>query len=216
MFLEIGAAVIVNPAITGGKEYSRGAFRVNYDGYQHFTVKEGNIDSDGNVSGDIQVFEQQGVSATAPMGMVVAFAAPRIELSLGLKKLFKMTDIKVAAERVDMIADQVAKRLLTPEQLDQFHQGPLGKFTFTNATDVALGSEATAYFEFVTTSGTSFSGMSAINPCSRSDISLSANVGASAEAFKASVGKTEKNIFKKKITVISPPGVPLCENVVDK
>jgi len=81
---------------------------------------------------------------------------------------------------------------------------------------MALGSQATAYFEFTTTSGTSFSGMSAINPCSRSDITLSANVGASAEAFKVDVGKTEKNIFTKKITHIDPPGVPLCESVGDK
>jgi hypothetical protein len=213
LFLEISAAVIVNPAITGGKEYSRGSFRVNYDGYQHFTVKEGTVDSDGNVSGDIKVFEQQGISATAPMGMVVAFAAPRIELSLGLKKLFKMTDIKEAAGKVDMIADQVAKRLLTSEQQNQLNKGPLGKFSFANAADVALGSDATAYFEFTTTSGTSFSGMSAFNPCSRSDITLSANVGASAEAFKVSVGKTDKNIFKKQITHIEPPGVPLCESV---
>jgi hypothetical protein len=216
LFLEISAAVIVNPAITGGKEYSRGSFRVNYDGYQHFTVKEGTIESDGQVSGDIKVFEQQGISATAPMGMVVAFAAPRIELSLGLKKLFKMTDIKEAAGKVDMIADQVAKRLLSQEQQYQLNKGPLGKFSFANAADVALGSNATAYFEFITTSGTSFSGMSAFNPCSRSDITLSANVGASAEAFKASVGKTEKNIFKKQITHIEPPGVPLCESVGEK
>jgi len=216
LFLEVSAAVIVNPAITGGKEYSRGTFRINYDGYQHFTAKEGKVDADGNVTGDIKVFEQQGISAVAPMGMVVAFAAPRIELSLGLKKIFKMTDIKEAAGKVDMIASQLAKRLLTPEQQKQFSSGPMGKFSFADAADTALGSEATAYFEFITTSGTSFTGMSAINPCSRSDITLSANVGAAAQAFKASVGKAEKNIFKKSITHIEPPGVPLCESVGDK
>ncbi len=213
LFLEVSAAVIVNPAITGGKEFSRGAFRITYDGYQHFRAKEGTIDADGNISGDIKLLEQQNISALAPMGMVVAFAAPRIELSFGLKNIFKMKDIKDAADKVDLIAQQLAQRVLTPEQYQRFQSGPTGSFTFAKAADMALKSDAAAYFEFVTTSALSASGMSAITPCSRTELGLSARVGASATAFGQSAGKMEKTVFEKKSTEIEPRGTKLCEAV---
>lgn len=213
LFLEISAAVIVNPVITGGKEYSHGAFRITYDGYQHFVAKQGTIDADGQVSGDIKLLEHQNISALAPMGMVVAFAAPRIELSFGLKNLFKMEDIKSAAEKVDLVADRLAKRALTPEQYQRFHAAPMGSFSLGKATEMALKSDAAAYFEFVTTSSMSVSGMSAITPCTRSDLGLAAKVGASATAFGQSAGKAEKTVFEKKATEIEPRGTALCANV---
>ena len=212
LYLEISSAMILKPALTGGKEYSHGAFRITYDGYQHFAAKEGNVDSDGNVTGDIQVLEDQNISALAPLGMVVAFAAPRIELSFGLKKIFPMSDFADAAGKVDLIADQAAKRLLSDDQYQKF-KNSLNGFSFTKAVQTALGSDAAAYFEFVASSGMSYTGSSVIAPCSRTDIHLIGKVGASAEAFGQALGTTEKDIFKKDFSRISPPGIKLCEAV---
>jgi len=213
LFLEISSALIIKPAISGGKEYSRGAFRITYDGYQHFSAKKGNIDSDGNVTGDIQFLESQNISALAPMGMVVAFAAPRIELSFGISKIFKFSDMKEAAEKVDFLADQLAKRVLSPDQYAQLKSSPFGNFTFSKAIETATKSDAAAYFEMVSSSGMSFTGISAITPCTRHDIHLWGKVGASAEAFGQDVGKAEKEIFRKDFTRIDPPGTHLCESV---
>jgi len=212
LFLEISAALIVKPAISGGGEYSRGAFRITYDGYQSFVAREGNIDTEGNVTGDIQFVEGQNISALAPHGMVVAVAAPRIELVLGLTRKLDFGDIQKAAQRVDLIADQLAKRLLNPEDYERLKQSPLGGFKLGKAASMAMKSDAAAYVELVSTAGTSFSGMSAIFPCTRTDLALTVRVGASAEAFGQSVGKAERDVFSKSFVRVDPPDYGgLCE-----
>jgi hypothetical protein len=55
--------------------------------------------------------------------------------------------------------------------------------------------------------------MSAISPCARFDLILVAQVGASAEVWGKSVGTTSKDIFKKSMTRVDPPGMRLCENI---
>lgn len=90
--------MIIEPAISAGQEYSRGAFRITFDGTQNFQVKKGNI-TDGNVTGDIQFVEGQNISPVIPMGMVVAFAAPRIELTLGVGPMFGIYDVPCPSDR---------------------------------------------------------------------------------------------------------------------
>jgi hypothetical protein len=127
-----------------------------------------------------------------------------------------MDSIKVAAERVDALADQVAKRLLDPDQYEAFKNGPMGRFQLGKAVENALQSDAAAYFEMVTSSGMSYSGMSVLTPCSRQDISLLGVVGASAQAFGESVGESRKEIFKKQVTKIDPPGTKLCKDLASE
>lgn len=212
LFLEISAALIIEPALTGGQEYSRGSFRITYDGSQRFSAKEGNIDADGNVTGDIQFLEGQNISALAPLGMVVAFAAPRIELTLGIAKAIKSSgDIKEAAEKVDQLADFLAKKVLTPEQYQQYKNSPAGQFSLGKAAEASLKSDAAAYFEMVTTCGMSHTGLSVVYPCTRHDISLTGKVGVSAEAFGQSLGEATKDIFSKDFTYIDPPDSATCQ-----
>ncbi|MGE5055566.1 MAG: hypothetical protein ACM3WP_15520 [Acidobacteriota bacterium] len=210
LYLEVSAALMIHPAITGGKEITKGQFRISYDGSQHFKVKPGNLDANGNVAGEIQLGDHQDISPTAPLGMLVAFAAPRIELTLGLNKIYEKSDIKKAAEYVDQLADQVAKHLLSPEKYQDYQKNGihLGKI-FKNA----LATDGAAYFEMIGTSASSFTGFSAISPCARYDLSLVGTVGASAEAWGASVGTVSKEIFKKSMTKVDPPGMRLCEDI---
>lgn len=210
LYLEVSAALMIHPAITGGKEITKGQFRISYDGSQHFKVKPGNLDANGNVTGQIQLVDHQEISPTAPLGMLVAFAAPRIELTLGLNKIYEKSDIKKAAEYVDQLADQVAKHLLSPDKYQDYQKNGihLGKI-FKNA----LSTEGAAYFEMIGTSASSFTGFSAITPCARYDLSLVGTVGASAEAWGASVGTISKEILKKSMTKVDPPGMKLCEDI---
>ncbi|HMI54192.1 MAG TPA: hypothetical protein VK525_21970 [Candidatus Saccharimonadales bacterium] len=214
LFLEISSALIVKPEIAGA-ELSHGSFRITYDGYQSFQVKKGNVDSSGNVTGNIEYFEPLNVAPAAPMGLVVAFAAPRLELSFGTAKVFKMETLKVAAEKVDKLADELARRLLQPEQYAAFKAGPMGRFSLGQAAEKALQSEAAAYFEMVSSSGMSYSGLSVLTPCSRADVTLLGVVGASAEFFGESVADSRKEIFKKQITKITPPGTKLCKDLAN-
>lgn len=210
LYLEVSGAILIHPAITGGKESTKGRFRISYDGYQHFTVKPGNINTDGNLNGDIDLDDHQDLSPTAPLGMVVAFAAPRIELTLGLKKIYDKSDIKKAADIVDQIADKVAKHLLSPDKYADYQKNGLhlGQ-TFKNA----LSTDGAVYFQTIGTSASSFSGNSAITPCSRYDLTFVVQVGASAEAWGKSIGSVSKDIINKHKTKVDPPGMRLCEDI---
>lgn len=213
LFLELSSALIIKPALSGGREYSRGSFRITYDGYQNFSAKKGNIDADGKVTGDIDFLEAQNISPTAPMGMVVGFAVPRIELTFGVSKILKFGDMKDAAGKVDAATDFLAKELMTPDQYAAFKSSPVGQIGLSKAIDNALKSDAAAYFEFVASAGMSNTGMSVVTPCTRHDIHLLAKVGVSAEVFGQDVGRAEKDVYTKDFTRIDPPGTDLCEAV---
>ena len=210
LYLEVSGAVMIHPAITGGKEITKGSFRVTYSANQSFVVSSGTVNSGGDINGNIDLGDHQDISPTAPLGMLVAVAAPRIELTLGLNKIYDKSDIKRAADIVDKIADQVAKHLLSPDKYQQYQQNGfhLGN-TFANA----LKTDGAAYFQVIGTSASSFTGFSAISPCSRYDLNIVASVGASAEAWGQSIGSVNKEIYRKAITRIDPPEMRLCENI---
>lgn len=216
LYLEVSAALLIHPGISGGKEYSKGEFRITYDGYQNFKVKTGNIDANGNITGDIQLVEHQELSPTAPLAMLVAFAAPRIELTLGLINIWNKSDLKKAADIVDKYADMVAKKLLSPQQYNNYQNGPLGGFKLGQTMNNALSTDGAAYIQLVGTSASSFTGTSVVIPCSRYDMSLTGSVGASAEVWGKSALKVSKDIFKKTISKVDPPGVTICENIGKK
>ena len=210
MYLEVSGAILIHPAITGGKEITKGKFQIRYDGNQHFQVKPGNVNTDGSLSGDIQLGDHQDISPTAPLGMLVAFAAPRVELTLGLNKIYDESEIKKAADIVDKIADTVAKHLLNAQQYANYQQNGLHLGdTFTNA----LSTDGAAFFQMIGTSASSYSGMSSISPCARYDLNLVATVGASAEVWGKTFASTNKEVFRKGMTRVDPPGMKLCENI---
>ena len=214
LFLEIGSAFIIKPAFSGGQEVSRGAFRITYNGYQTFRVKEGTIDADGHVAGDIEFLDGQNISALAPLGMVVGFAVPRLELTFGFNKILSFSgEMKSAASKVDAAVDWLAKQTLTDDQYARLKSSPYGSLKLSKAIENATKSDAAAYFEMVTTVGMSNTGMSAITPCTRHDIHLLAKVGASAEAFGQKVAEAEKEVFTKDFSRVDPPGTHLCESV---
>ncbi len=213
LFLDVSSAILISPAVSGGKEYSKGSFHITYDGYQNFNIAKGNVDGSGSVNGKATIDDPTNLSAVAPMGLVVAFAAPRLELSFGAAKVLKMDTIKVAAERVDFLADQVAKGLLGPEDYQAFKDGPYGQLKLSKAADNVLKSDAAAYFEMVSSSGMSFSGDSAILPCSRTDVTLVGTVGGSGEMLGQSLGESSKEIFRQAFSRVTPPGVKLCESI---
>lgn len=212
LFLEISAAVIAKPALGAAREFSRGAFRITYDGYQTFRIKEGVVDSDGNVSGDIELYEAANGSY-APSGMVVAFAAPRIELSMGVSKLFKFADAKEAAEKADQYLELLISKTFGDGALAQLRESPLSKVTAGGIVKTAMGSDAAAWLQLTTTSGMSHTGGSVLAPCTRTDLSLSVRVGSNAHAFGESVGNSDAELYTKALTNIQPKDSSLCLNL---
>ena len=210
LYLEVSGAILIHPAITGGSEITKGNFRIDYDGNQHFKLSRGTVNTDGSIGGDVQLGDHQDISPTAPLGLVVAFAAPRVALTFGLNKIYDESEIKKAADIVDKLADTVAKHLLNSDQYANYQKNGLHLGdVFKNA----LSTDGAAYFQMIGTSASSFTGMSAISPCSRYDLSLVGQVGASAEVWGKDVGTVSKEIFKKSMTRVDPPGMRLCEDI---
>ena len=106
-----------------------------------------------------------------PVGLVLTFAAPRIELSIGVSKVLKFDGVKEAAAKADK------------------------------------------YFEFTASTGMSHSGSTVIVPCTRTDVHLTANVGASANGFGQSVGDVQKRILSKDYTKVVPSNNQLCKGL---
>ncbi|HYL94877.1 MAG TPA: hypothetical protein VET69_03645, partial [Terriglobales bacterium] len=88
--LEVSEALLIHPAFTGGGEVARGRFRVEYNGVQGFSFKEGNVEQDGQAGGDGSIVDNFSLSPIAPVGFVAAVAMPRIELKLGTDTVFQV------------------------------------------------------------------------------------------------------------------------------
>jgi hypothetical protein len=212
LFLEVSSAVIIKPAFGAEYEFSHGAFRITYDGYQSFRAKDGNVDTDGNVTGDITL-EDSDAGAGAPVGLVLAFAAPRVELSIGVSKILKFDGFKEAAEKADGYLDQIITKAFGAEGLEKYKSSPMSKVTGGKIVDAALGSSAAAFIELTTSSGQSHSGTAAMVPCTRTDLYITATVGANASAFGAAVGNADKQIFRKDVTRVRPSEDMLCKSI---
>ena len=210
LFLEISSAVIIKPALGAGNEFSRGGFRITYDGYQSFKVKDGNVDADGQMTGDIKLGESESGSG-APLGLVVALAMPRLELSIGVSKILKFDGFADAAAKADKYLDILVTKAFGAEALAKLKSSPMSQVTGKNIVDAAMGSNAAAYIELTTSVGTSHSGSAAMVPCTRTDLHMAASVGFSAKAFGQGVADSEKELFRKDTTRVKPDQDMLCK-----
>ena len=212
LFLEVSSAVIIKPAFGAEYEFSSGRFHITYDGYQNFSAKSGTVDADGTMTGDIKLDDSEAGSG-APVGLVVAVAAPRIELSIGVSKIFKFDGFKDAAAKADEYMDKIVGKVFGAEALAKLKNNPMSKVTGGAIVDAAMGSGAAAYIELTTSSGQSHSGSAAMVPCTRTDLHVTAGVGANASAFGVSVGNADKEIFRKDITRVKPSEDMLCKSI---
>lgn len=216
LFLEISSAMIIQPVITGGQQYSHGAFRITYDGAEHFRAKAGNIDPDGKVTGSIAVLDDRNISAVAPVGMVINLAAPRIELTMNpLRMLGEVQGgslqktLQAGAKQVDKIAETLLEKVQGTSLADRVPP-ELASIGLGKVAD-AMRSDATAFLQVISTASATHSGSSVIVPCTHTDVGITVSVGASAQAFGQEVGSVSKHIFEQKLTRINPPGIRLCD-----
>lgn len=201
-FLVIDGAVLIKPGFGAAEEISYGEFRVTYDGTQSFKVHEGTVDPEGNVSGTIELLKWDNYSKVAPVGLVVAFAAPRIELTFGISKaLSTLSDFDKPAEQADKLFDKLGRKVFGDEKMDKLKDVNVEK-----ALDVIKGNEASATFEMITSSGTS-AGVLSWGPCQQTDIYISASVAANAKLLGQSADEAKKELWKKHIHASKPEGM---------
>ena len=202
LFLVVDGAVLIKPGFGGAEEISYGQFRITYDGTQSFKVHEGNIDDDGKVSGTVELVKWGNYSKVAPIGLVVAFAAPRIELTFGLSKALKtISDFDKPAEKADKLFDKIGRKVFGDEKMDKMKDVNISK-----ALDMVKGNEASASFELISSSGTS-AGVLSWGPCQQTDIYISATVAANAKVLGQTAGEAKKELWKKHLHASQPEGM---------
>jgi hypothetical protein len=208
--LEVSAAIEPHPMLTSGNQYSKGAFHVTYDGYQQFKFANGSLNSDGSMSGEPTADVPRNLSAVAPFGIAIAFAAPRIDLVFGGAGMISSDEIKDAAKWADDLIAAAGKALLKPQSYQAYQNSG---FSMSGAAAAFDHTNATLSLRVIASSTMTEGGASQITPCSKSAVDLSVYVGASAQALGLPAGSTSKRVFDKTFERIQPPGTKLCANL---
>lgn len=212
MFLEISAALLVHPELTGGGELAKGSYKLAYSGGVGITGINGEVKDTSEGEGTVEIVEDSGLSAVAPVGMVIAVAAPRLELSLGLKKIFPLIDQSSAAAAIDAQIDKIAKAHLSPEVYQALAKSPLGTALLSNA----IKSEADAFAQLIVTTGATRMSSSALIACSRIITDLTAQVGINGNLFGVESGKHTKDAWTHNWLRVEPPGTMPCADITSK
>jgi hypothetical protein len=142
--------------------------------------------------------------------MVLAIAAPRLELSLGLKKICPIiAGASEAAAAVDERLDALAKAHLSPEAYQALSSSPLG----TAILSTAIKSEADAYAQVMVTTGVTRTGSSALIACSRIQNNLTVQVGMNGTLFGVGGKEHSKDVLSHDWLRVEPPGATPCADI---
>jgi len=210
VFLEISEALLIHPALTGGGELAKGSYKLTYNGGVAMTSENGEMNATSTGEGSVEIVEDSGLSAVAPVGMVIAVAAPRLELQLGLKKIFAVSDEVIATvAKIDQQIDKLAKSHLSAEAYAALVKSPLGTAVLSNA----IKSNADVFAQLIVTTGATRTGASAIVACSRILTDLTAQVGMNGSLFGATADVKTKDVWTHSWVRIDPPGAKLCTDM---
>lgn len=201
--LDVSAALLIHPALTGGNEFSRGGFSISWGGAGGgFETTNTGAVTDGdqsNINLTYQVTADQNISAVAPNGMVISYCAPRIELRLDILGPFAKS-LSSFGGNIDKIASYM-ERILPQSILDAVAQSPLSKVTASNI----LSSNADVYVQFIATEGVTHSASVTPFPCSKQEIKFTGQGGTSAQFFGLTDGaKGVTDLFSKTFTRWDP------------
>jgi hypothetical protein len=211
--IDISSAFLIHPALTGGNEYSKGGFTIDWVGKS--SAQSTAIDigaADGSEGLTFAITDDANISPIAPNGMVIAFCAPRIELQLSPLGAYGgtvSTGFKMAAAVVDAAISYVANKYLSPSVLSVLKSSPLGKMSVSNI----LSSKADVFVQVIHTEGVTHSSNMTLAPCTKIELKVTGQKGGDAQLFGLTQGaSTAKDIFTKTYTEWRP-GSKFCKSI---
>lgn len=165
---EASAAMIIHPAFTAKDEITTGKFAINYKGGEGFSYDAGAPEPEGNVTGTEDIDHSTSVVAIASMGFVAALELPRFELALAV---MSPTSMAIARNTTTAAARHTS----------QFF-GHRTQSLSELVEEFALPVKPYAFVDFVTSTGTftngaMITGLVALPPCQRAQVTVSANAG---------------------------------------
>jgi hypothetical protein len=207
LFLEVSAGVLVRPAVASRNQISQGQFRVTYDGAQGFTVRDGNIDPEGGITGEVDLVHAVNVAPLGGLGMVVALAAPRIDLVFGVgKALTGLGDFKLPAALADEVAERLARQAFGDAVAATVREHGISK-----ALEDVTSTEAKAWLSLTSTAGVFKSSAASMLPCERHWLILTGSVGVTGNFLGAQAERQVVEVYRREKRTIDPP-TPFCES----
>jgi hypothetical protein len=192
--LDISAALLIHPGLTGGNEYEKGGFTITFGGDQS--------------SVDFKVDQDQSISPVAPNAMVIAFCVPRIELKLGIVGSYASDTTASITGKIDSAIGYLVGKL-PPGVQKALADSPLGKMSVTNA----LASNADLFVQVVHTQGVTHAANITLAPCSKIQLRVSGQWGGDATLFNLIPGASStKDFFTKDFTRWAP-ATDFCKSV---
>jgi hypothetical protein len=192
--LDISAALLIHPGLTGGNEYEKGGFTITFGGDQS--------------SVGFKVDDDQSISPVAPNVMVIAFCVPRIELRLGIVGSYASDTTASITGKIDSAIGYLVGKLPAGIQ-KALADSPLGKMSVTNA----LASNADLFVQVVHTQGVTHAANITLAPCSKIQLRVSGQWGGDATLFNLVPGASStKDFFTKDFTRWAP-ATDFCKSV---
>jgi hypothetical protein len=191
--LELSEAVLFKPAFTSKDEIARGAFTIRHSGDDGFSMTSSSFKSDGDAQGDGDVTDGGGIAPVAPFAVLIALAAPRVELKTGPEAAFEQ--LKQLTPFTGYLADHAA-RLLRNRGIGHWAESKL---------EDAIKTEGAAHIQMIVSTSAVIGSATALIPCQKTQLVFTADVGANAKVFGVTMAEPSKEIFRKEKFLIVPP-----------
>jgi hypothetical protein len=210
--IELSAALLIHPALTGGNEYSKGEFTIAWVGSKSSASE---FVQPGDEGLTFTINDNQSISAVAPTAMVLSLCAPRIELGLaffGSWGVYGYTAdyfLNAGAAAIDVALDAIEAHLLPQSMYAALKASPLGSVTATNV----LNSNADIYVQVISTEGVTHAPNITLAPCTKTQLKITAQSGGEANLLGLTGNaKKVKDLFTKEFTQWDP-GSNFCKSV---
>jgi hypothetical protein len=197
MSIEISEALLFHPAFTGKEEVAKGGFHATYSADQGFKVDNSSMQGDGGGGGegeagnDATIDQTIAFSPFAAFGLVVAVAAPRVELRMGMEEIWDMAKIPIPSSMAESLTDVLLKNTIAGQWLNKKVGNP-------------LSIEGAAYFQLVMSTTAAHSGMQSLVPCQQFTMVAKGQLGIDAEWLGNNTNWPPVEVFSKNLTRRQP------------
>lgn len=211
--ISVDEALLIHPAMTEGNQLSEAHFRVEYNGYSRFSVHSGNINDDGQVSGNTSLVNMRALSPVAGHAFVAALAGPRMGIKLGVSSAWDKLKETVHADQAEralqffLSLDPVKKLLDSNTPGGRLYRKALGILPdIKEAVEMALKSDAAAHLEIIIAAKLLDSGPMVVVPCQQAQAVVTVQAGANAELLGQTIAQADKILGKYQKTWGSTSG----------
>lgn len=191
MSIQISEALLFHPAFTGKNQVAKGAFHVDFSGDEGVKIDSSGMQADGQGSGDSTINQSFAFAPLSAFGLVMAVAAPRIELRSGTEEIWDLGKIPLPSSMAESLTDVLLKNTIAGKWFDKKVGNP-------------LSIEAAAYFQLVLSTTAAHSGMQSLVPCQQFTSLAEGQLGVDAEWLGNNTNWPPVKLFSKNIVQRQP------------